>query len=88
MADGIRYGSRSDIFQALLDELDASAKKAFLKNSNKIANQLDYIASIPDVTIHVFREKLYYFLNGVLKVPGGSTKVIVEGIITVLNVFL
>ncbi|MDQ0416696.1 hypothetical protein J2Z48_000863 [Croceifilum oryzae] len=69
LASAIRHGG--DLLGKLLKELDDDVAKAFSKNSRSIANYIDEIAEIPDVTTRIIKEKLYYFLVGTLGMNGG-----------------
>lgn len=74
LAKGIRAGGR--FFHQLIGELDAKAATFFRKHSNRIADELESIATIPDLTLIIVTEKISYFMTNVLKANPGTAKVI------------
>jgi len=70
LALAIRQGG--DIAAWIIARLDGSAAKAFRKHARSIADELDRIAQIPDLTTRIVKEKLYYFLRNQLGLSGGT----------------
>lgn len=64
LAQGIRSGSR--IFHRLIGYMDGKAARVFRKYSSRLADELDSIANIPDITVIVVREKIFYFMTNTL----------------------
>lgn len=86
MAAAIRSGNF--IIQKIIGYLDKKAAKAFREYADDIADGLDDIAKIPDLTMNIVREKLRYFLTDQLKINHGTAEVIVGAVETVLGTFL
>ncbi|SDC06558.1 hypothetical protein [Shouchella lonarensis] len=83
LASAIRNGGKE--VSKLVGYLDKGAAKAFNKNSGKIANELDKIAKIPDVTANMVKDKLYTFLTKQLKMKGGDAMQIADAVKAVVN---
>lgn len=81
---GIRHGGEAVGY--ILKHADAKAAKAFRKNSGYIADKIEEIASLPDVTALTIKKKLYKALKP--KVGGGSAEVIADGVYYAINIFL
>jgi hypothetical protein len=86
LASAIRKGDY--LVELLLSKLDAKAAKAFHKHARRIADGLDDIAQIPDITMTILREKLRYFLTNELRMNPGTAEVIVGAVETILGVLL
>lgn len=67
-------------------KLDGPALKAFNRFAPKIADELEYIAEIPELIPKVVGEKIWYLLVE-LKVNPGSAKVIAEAIMAAIYIF-
>lgn len=72
----------------ILKYVDADTAKAFYKYSEQIASQLDVIAGIPDLTVSIVKEKIFYFCLNTLKLNGGISLQIADGIARALNLLL
>jgi len=72
----------------ILKYVDADTAKAFYKYSERIASQLDVIAGIPDLTVSIVKEKIFYFCLNTLKLDGGISLQIADGIARALNLLL
>ncbi|WP_428265657.1 hypothetical protein [Haliangium sp.] len=83
LADAIRHGG--DEAAEVLKHLDKGAAKAFRKHSGTIANALDKIALIPDLTTQIVKEKLLSFLRNVLKLQGGTALQIADAVKAALD---
>lgn len=81
---GIRHGGAA--VGQILKHADAKAAKAFKKNSGYIADKIDEIAELPDVTAHMISDKLFKALKG--KIGGGSAKIIADGVYYAINLLL
>lgn len=86
LADAIRYGGKA--LEYLVRHLDGKAAKVFQKYSKRIANALDDIAEIPDVTVRIVKEKIISFMTNELRINPGTAQVIGEAIAGALWVFL
>lgn len=85
LAAGIRAGGR--ILNQLIGYMDDKAAQIFRKYSDRIADELESIANIPDITVKIVREKIFYFLSGPLNVGHGNALVIanaIEGVLWIL----
>lgn len=60
------------------DALDDSARRAVLKNSGAIADKIDEVAELPDLTHHVVKEKLNYALEPIV---GTSLSLVIADVI-------
>lgn len=72
----------------VIERLDKPAARAFKKHSRDIADELDKIAKIPDLTTRIVKEKLYYFLHGTLGLSGGTSLEIANLVKAALDFFL
>lgn len=86
IATGIRKGGR--VVQELMSFMDASAAKAFRKHARDIADALDDIARIPDLSRRVVKDKLRVFLTKTLELNHGTAQVIVTAVDGVLAILV
>ncbi|MED3603426.1 hypothetical protein P4472_16470 [Bacillus subtilis] len=84
LAQGIRSGSW--VVSKIIGWLDEGAAKAFRKHADDIADELDYIAKIPDLAVDTVRKKLYNYLVNDLEL--GDALVIAEAVEGVLWILL
>jgi hypothetical protein len=82
MVKGIRKGDR--ISNKLIGHLDNAALKAFRQHSGRIADGLEKISEIPDLTVKIVKEKSVNFMTRELKLGGGTAQVIGDAIEGVL----
>jgi hypothetical protein len=83
IAYALRKGG--DVLEYIVKWLDKDAAKALSKYSDKIANELDYIATIPDLAVNIVKEKIYYFMINELGLSGGIALQIADAIATAIN---
>ncbi len=83
VASAIRYGGR--ILDYILQFLDRGAKNALSKYANKIADKLDRISTIPDITANMAKDYIYYFMTNDLKIPGKYALQIADAIKAAIN---
>lgn len=86
MAKGIRAGNF--IVHKIISYLDKKAAEVFRARSYEIAEGLDDIAKIPDLTVRIVKEKITYFMVETLKMNDGTATVIAGAIEAALWVFL
>ena len=86
IAMGIRKGSR--VVQELVSYMDDAAARAFRKHSRAIADTLDDIVQIPDLSRRVVKDKLRYFLTHTLELNPGTAQVIVTAVDGVLAILV
>ncbi|WP_316274774.1 hypothetical protein [Bacillus halotolerans] len=86
LAQGIRSGSW--VVSKIIGWLDEGAAKAFRKHADDIADELDYIAKIPDLAVDTVRKKLYNYLVNDLELDSGDALVIAEAVEGVLWILL
>ena len=65
--------------------LDDDAARAVARHSNDIARGLNDIARIPDLTVGIVREKLYYFLRKECSMTGGTALQIADAVATTIE---
>jgi len=78
LADAIRHGGKA--VHHVVKFLDDKAARVFHEHSGRIANGLDDIAKIPDIAVHVVKEKIIYFMINELSIRYGTAQVIGEAI--------
>lgn len=83
IAKALRYGG--PILNKLLRYLDPKAASILSKYASRLADKLDYIATIPDLTANMVKDYVFNFLVNDLKVKGGSALVIADAIKAVVN---
>jgi hypothetical protein len=83
MVKGIRKIDR--ISDKLTGRLDDAALTAFRQNSGRIADGLEKIAEIPDLTVKVVKEKVVVFMTKELHLEGGTAQIIGNVIEAVLS---
>jgi len=86
IADSIRYGG--DALAYILRYIDDDAASALTRYADEIADELDYIATIPDVVESVVKEKLYYFLVNELGLSGGTALQIADAVVGAIGFLL
>lgn len=85
LADAIRHGGKA--VHTVIGYLDDKAARVFHKHSGRIADGLDDIARIPDITVNVVGEKILYFMTGQLGISYGTVQLIrkaIEGVLWTL----
>ncbi len=83
VSSAIRYGGRA--LDYILQFLDRGAKSVLSKHANKIADKLDKIATIPDITANMAKDYIYYFMTNDLKIPGKYALQIADAIKAAIN---
>jgi hypothetical protein len=83
VASAIRYGG--SVLDYILQFLDRGAKNALSKHANKIADKLDRISTIPDITANMAKEYIYNFMVNDLKMPGRYAMQIADAIKAAIN---
>lgn len=89
VAMGIRKGTAH--FGTIVMKIDKASVGAFLKHSGKIANLLEDIARIPDLTLGIVGQRLFQMLSdkeGAFKIKPDLAKDITEEIMGVINALL
>lgn len=86
MAAAIRAGNY--IVREIISHLDKKAARAFSEHADDIADGLDKIAKIPDLSVSIVREKLRYYLINDIKMNHGTAEVIVAAVEIVLDTLL
>lgn len=82
----LKKGVTNDaVMSKVTEEFDRQAATALTRNARSIAAELEYLATIPDVTTQVVKEKLFYFMVNTLKMSGGSAEIIADGIANGIN---
>lgn len=69
-----------DIFYDIIKRMDSVAANSFRAHASKIASQLDYIATIPDLTANIVKTKVYNFYINSLGLSGGTAIQIADAI--------
>ncbi|MCF6095361.1 hypothetical protein L1765_15500 [Microaerobacter geothermalis] len=83
VASALRYGGPA--LEYIVGFLDKKAAASLSKNANKIADKLDYIAEIPDLTSNMVKTYVYNFLRNDLKISGGTALQIADAIKAVID---
>lgn len=83
LAAAFRYGG--DALEYVLKWVDDDAAEAVAKYSDEIADQLDYISTISDLTVNMVKEYMYNFLVNNLGLSGGIAYQIADAIATTIN---
>jgi len=86
LATAIRHGG--DIVKEIIRHVDKKAAKAFDKHADEIADELDRIARLPDLTTRIVKEKVYWFCRHELKLSGGTSLQIADGIKRALDILV
>ncbi|TCP66086.1 hypothetical protein [Baia soyae] len=86
VAFAIRHGG--SVVGELVKFLDGPAAKAFKKHSGTIADKIDDLANIPDVTAEIIKTRLYQFLKGPMDINAGTAMQIADAIKWAINFFL
>ncbi|SDZ16094.1 hypothetical protein [Thermoactinomyces sp. DSM 45892] len=86
VAFAIRHGG--SVVGELVKFLDGPAAKAFKKHSGTIADKIDDLANIPDVTAEIIKTRLYQFLKGPMNMNAGTAMQIADAIKWAINFFL
>ena len=86
LASLIRKGS--DKVHHIIKYLDDAAADTFRRYSGRIADGLDEIAKIPDLTTRIVREKIYHYMVNELRIASGTALQIADAIEAVFWVLL
>ncbi|MGZ6502072.1 MAG: hypothetical protein ACXVC1_03925 [Tumebacillaceae bacterium] len=83
----IRHGE-SIVERVLLKYADKKSASTFYRYASTIAEKLDQLAELPDITAEIAKTKLYSFMVGTLGINGGVAMVIADGVKYAINFLL
>ncbi|MBT9282734.1 MAG: hypothetical protein KM312_08870 [Hydrogenibacillus schlegelii] len=83
IAQAMRYGGKE--LSYIVGFLDREAASYLSRYAYQIANQLDYIATIPDLTAEMVKEYIFNFLVNELRLDGSIALPIADAIKAAIN---
>lgn len=83
IASAIRYGG--DALEYIVKYIDDDAARALNRYSDQIADKLDYIATIPDLTANIVKDYIFNFMVNNLKIQPGLAMQIADAIKAAIN---
>lgn len=86
VAASFRHGG--DVFNAALKHVDRRAARNARRYSDEVADELDRIAKIPDLTSNMVKRSLFRFLRDDLGLSGGTSLQIADGVKRTIDILV